>query len=153
MLEVMPNRLPEPAFLVGYFFVGDNMDSFKYLGILEPSIADVWGLEEHKNKPILVYEDRIDHVITRHLRDFGSKEEIIKVYNSLDTIIKKPDLTFYNEKNKSLEFYKNLNSDVCVAVRINYGKVLKVRSWYPVKKNKMINREKKGEEKILEQDS
>ena len=61
--------------MVGYFFVGDNMDSFKYLGILEPSIADVWNLEEHKNKPILVYEDRIDHVITRHLRDFGSKEE------------------------------------------------------------------------------
>lgn len=128
------------------------MDKFRYLGILNPSIADIWGLEEHKNKPILVFDDRIDHVKTRHLKDFGSEEEIRKVYNSLDIIIKKPDLTFYNEKNKSLEFYKNIDSNICVAVRVNYGKVLKVKSWYPVNHKKIINRQKKGEE-ILFNDS
>lgn len=135
--------------MVGCFFVGDNMDNFRYLGILDPSIADIWGLEEHKNKPILVFDDRIDHVKNRHLKDFGSEEEIKKAYNSLDAIVKKPDLTFYNEKNKSLEFYKNIDSDICVAVRVNYGKVLKVKSWYPVNHNKIINRQKKGEEILL----
>lgn len=127
------------------------MDNFRYLGILEPNIADLWGLNEHKNKPILVFDDRIEHVKNRHLKDFGSEENIIKAYNNLDTIIKKPDLTFFNSKNNSLEFYKKVSDDICVAIRINYGKVLKVKSWYPVSKNKIINRQKKGEEILLDQ--
>ena len=127
------------------------MDNFRYLGILDPNIADIWGLSEHKNKPILVFDDRIEHVKSRHLKDFGSEENIIKAYNSLDTIIKKPDLTFFNSKNNSIEFYKNVSDDICVAIRISYGKVLKVRSWYPVSKKKIINRQKKGEEILLDQ--
>ena len=125
------------------------MDNFKYLGILDSNIADIWHLDEHKNKPILVFDDRIDHVKTRHLKDFNSEEEIYEVYNNLSSIIKKPDLTFYNEKNKSLEFYKKIGDNICVAVRINYGKVLKVKSWYPVNNTKIINRSKKAEDILL----
>lgn len=122
------------------------MDNFKYLGILKPDIADLWGLSEHKNKPIVVYDDRIEHVRNRHLDDFGSEEELMKAYDNLGIIIKKPDMTFYNEKNNSIEFYKEIDRGLCVAIRINYGKVLKVRSWYPVTNNKIVNRQRKSEE-------
>lgn len=42
--------------------------SFKYLGFLKKDIADYWGLSEHKNKPILIFDDRKKHVIEKHLK-------------------------------------------------------------------------------------
>ncbi len=45
---------------------------YKYVGILNPDIADKRGISEHKNKPILVYDDRI--VIDRHLVDYRQKK-------------------------------------------------------------------------------
>ena len=112
---------------------------YKYLGVLETSIAEKWNLDEHKNKPILVYEDRIDHVKLRHLKDFKNEENIMTAYNKLSNIIKKPDYTFYNFKTKGLEYYKQIDN-LCVAVRINTGNVLKVKSWYPPNRRKIANR-------------
>lgn len=123
---------------------------YKYIGILEPTIAEYWGIPEHKNKPILVYNDRKQHVIDHHLDDFGSVEQIDKVYNVLNIIIKKPDYVFYNSKTRGLEYYKNIENDVCVAVRISPGKTLKVRSWYPANISKIKNRKKKENEYIEE---
>jgi hypothetical protein len=120
---------------------------FKYVGILDEKIALKCGIYEHRNKPILVYKDRIDHVIDHHLKDFGSIDNIMKSYNNIHNIIKKPDYYFYNKKNNSLEYYKTFGNNLCVAVRINPGKVLKVRSWFPPNKNKIENRKKKGEQK------
>lgn len=117
----------------------------KYLGQLDSKIANYWNISEHKNKPILVYEDRIDHVIEHHLKDFGSEEEIRDSYNWLSSIIKKPDYVYYNEKTKGLEYYKTISKDICVVVRIGMGKALKVRSWYPANPNKINNRKKKEE--------
>ena len=31
---------------------------YKYLGVLDTKIADYWNISEHKNKPILVFDDR-----------------------------------------------------------------------------------------------
>lgn len=121
---------------------------YKYLGILKPEIADYWNISEHKNKPIVVFDDRINHVIDNHLNDFNGKVNILNIYNNLDKIIKTPDYVFYNKKNKGLEYYKYLNNNICVAVRINSGKVLKVRSWYPANANKINNRKAKEEQDI-----
>lgn len=115
---------------------------YKYLGILDNNIAEKWNLEEHKNKPILVYEDRIEHVKQKHLKDFKNEENIMIAYDNLHNVIKKPDYTFYNSKTKGLEYYKKMDN-LCVAVRINTGNVLKVRSWYPPNKGKIHNRQKK----------
>ena len=106
--------------------------SLKYVGKLEPTIATYWDIKNHSNKPILVYEDRIEHVISSHIKDFSSKEEISKIYGKLPIIINKPDYVFYNKNNNGLEYYKKLSDNVCVAVRVNNGNVLKVKSWYPV---------------------
>ena len=116
---------------------------YKYLGILDEKIAEYWNLEEHKNKPILVYDDRIQHVIDAHIDDFENLEKIYQSYEMLGIIIKKPDYVFYNNKTKGLEYYKNIKPNICVAVRINTGKVLKVRSWYPANTFKISNRKRK----------
>lgn len=117
--------------------------NYKYVGILKEEIAKYWKIEEHKNKPILVYNNRKQHVIASHLHDFGSIEKIEKVYNCLDKIIKNPDYVFYNTNTKGLEYYKKLEANICVAVRINTGKVLKIKSWYPASSTKITNRKRK----------
>ena len=124
---------------------------YKYLGILKPDVAKKLGLLEHKNKPILVYNDRIEHVINHHSEDFGTKDKIMFVYNNLSNIIKNPDYTFYNLKNNSIEYYKNINFDICVVVRIAPGKILKVRSWFPPNRGKINNRikQEKREKEVV----
>lgn len=123
----------------------------KYLGMLDENIAEYWNILEHKNKPILVYEDRKKHVIENHLKDFGTIEIIEKSFNNLSNIIRKPDYVFYNTKTRGLEYYKNIDGDICVAVRVSSGAILKVKSWYPVSKTKIENRRKK-EDKIKIED-
>lgn len=123
--------------------------NYKFLGSLNKNIAEYWGIEEHANKPIIVYDDRVQHVIENHLKDFGTEEKIIKTYDELHNIIKNPDYVYYNKEKQGLEYYKIIKDDICVAVRINKGKFLKVRSWYPANDNKIANRKKKElEEKI-----
>lgn len=121
---------------------------YRYLGVLDEKIAEYWNIPEHKNKPILVFDDRIEHVKERHLTDFENEQEIHKIYNLLPNIIKKPDYVYYNNNQKSLEYYKTIDKNICVAVRIGPGKTLKVRSWFTVKKSKIINRQKKELELI-----
>lgn len=124
--------------------------SLKYVGKLEPTIATYWDIKNHSNKPILVYEDRIEHVISSHINDFSSKEKILKIYGKLPIIINKSDYVFYNKNNNGLEYYKKLSDNVCVAVRVNNGNVLKVKSWYPVTKTKIKNRKLKDSKYICE---
>lgn len=116
---------------------------YKYVGVLDEKIANNCGIPEHKNKPILVYDNRIEHVLDHHLVDFGNKENVMCAYNKIPIVIKKPDYYFYNKKTNGLEYYKKFNNNLCVAVRISLGKVLKVKSWYPPNKNKIANRKKK----------
>ena len=124
--------------------------SLKYVGKLEPTIATYWDIKNHSNKPILVYEDRIEHVISSHINDFSSKEKILKIYGKLPIIINKSDYVFYNKNNNGLEYYKKLTDKVSVAVRVNNGNVLKVKSWYPVTKTKIKNRKLKDSKYICE---
>lgn len=90
-----------------------------------------------------MFDDRINHVIEKHLTDFGSEHEIMKVYDELPNVIRKPDFVYYNETTKGIEFYKKININVCVAIRIKPGKTLKVKSWYPANPGKIANRIKK----------
>jgi len=144
----MPNHYTQslPKGRLNLFSEGDKMHgkkSFKYIGILKPEIAKYWSLDEHANKPIVIYNDRKQHIIDRHLKDFGSIEKIDECWNKLSKIINKPDNVFYNEKTKGLEYYKKIDEEIVVAVRINFSKVLKIRSFYPANKGKLKNRKKK----------
>ena len=126
----------------------DNQ-TYEYIGKLNPDIADYWNLKEHANKPIVVYLDRKQHIIDKHLKDFGSIERIEMIWSKLSIIIKNPDNVFYNEKTKGLEYYKKIDDMIIVAIRINFGSVLKIKSFYPANKNKLNNRNAKKEQMIL----
>lgn len=124
--------------------------SYEYIGKLNANIAKYWKLEEHANKPIVIFYDRKQHVIDKHLRDFGSKERIDYVWSRLGDIIKSPDSVFYNIKTKGLEYYKKIDDTIVVAIRINFGSTLKIKSFYPANKNKLNNRQSKKEQMIID---
>ena len=127
-----------------------NNQTYEYIGKLNPDIAIYWGLKEHANKPIVIYNDRKQHIIDNHLKDFGSIEKIENIWSKLGEIIKEPDETFYNQKSRGLEYYKKIDDVIVVAIRINFGSVLKIKSFYPANKNKLNNRNSKKEQMILE---
>ena len=58
-------------------------------------------------------------------------------------------MCFIMKKTKGLEYYKKIDDMIVVAVRINFGSVLKIRSFYPANKNKLSNRCIKKEQMLL----
>lgn len=136
-----------------YVLNGDKYmakQKFEYIGKLNPGIAEYWGLKEHANKPIVLYESVLYHVLEVHKKDFESVENITEIYDNLRKIIKKPDYVFYNEKTSGLEYYKNINDTIVVAIRVNFGSTLKVKSFYPANLNKLNNRRSKEEQMIID---
>lgn len=115
----------------------------RILGKINPDIINKWELYEHRNKMIVMYEEAEEHSKSKHLNDFPSEKDYNDVMDSLKEIIRKPDYVFYDKSKKGLEYYKKVNSDVLVAVRVDDGSELKVKSVYPVKQEKIENRKKK----------
>ncbi len=122
---------------------------YEYIGKLNPEIARYWNISEHANKPIIIYKSQRQHIIDHHLQDFGSIEKIDHIWSKLSNIIKKPDEVFYNPQTKGLEYYKKFDDMILVAVRINFGSTLKIKSFYPANKGKIKNRKSKEQEMII----
>ncbi len=113
----------------------------RVLGKVSKKIVENCNINEQKN---VIYEETIKHSMERYIDDYKTVED-----NSLEKIISNPDYVFYDKSKKRLEYYKRLKSDILVAVRVNNGKELKVKSVYPVKRSKVENRKKKEEEMKL----
>ena len=121
----------------------------RVLGKITKKIVEQWNLWEHQNKKIVLYPDRKEHSKERHVQDFETEEDYYFVMDSLEEIIQSPDYVYYNKDTLGLEYYKNLNRNILVAVRISKGTKLKVGSVYPVSKTKIGNRKKKEEEQKI----
>lgn len=121
----------------------------RILGEINNHIIEQWELYEHKNKKIVIYPEAKEHSKDRHINDYPSIEDYYIVMDSLEKIIQNPDYVFYDKSKKGLEFYKKINSNILVAVRVDNGKELKVKSVYPIKETKIENRKKKEEQTKL----
>lgn len=115
----------------------------RILGKINSDIVEEWELYEHKDKKIVMYEEAKDHSKARHLNDYENEADYYVVMDSLEEIIRKPDYVFYDKSKKGLEYYKKIKSDILIAIRIDNGKELRVKSVYPVKPEKIENRKKK----------
>ena len=96
-----------------------------------------------------MYPEAKEHSRERHINDYPSDDAYYFVMASLEEIIQNPDYVFYDESKQGLEYYKKINSDILVAIRVNDGRELKVKSIYPVEKEKIENRKKKEEQMKL----
>lgn len=121
----------------------------RILGEISNEVVEQWELHDHKNKKIVMYPEAKEHSKDRHIDDYPSVEDYYIVMDSLEEIIQKPDYVFYDKSKKGLEYFKKINSHILVAVRVDDGRELKVKSVYPVEDTKIENRKKKEEQTKL----
>ena len=121
----------------------------RVLGKVSNEIVEQWNIPEQRNKNVVIYDEVLEHSKQRHINDFYSEKDYNFVMNSLPDIIKNPDYVFYDKSKNGLEYYKRVNHNVLVAVRVNKGRELKVKSVYPVEDIKIENRKKKEEQMKL----
>lgn len=121
----------------------------RILGVVSEQVVKQWGLQEQSNKKIVIYPEAKEHAKERHMEEYEKIDDYYYVMDSLEQIIQYPDYVFYDEKKHGLEYYKTLGTNVMVAVRVEKGRELKVKSVYPVSQLKIKNRKKKEEQEKL----
>lgn len=99
------------------------------MGTIDESVIDKWYLDRYKGKKIVFYEDRIEHC-KQHISEYEKEEDFYFTLKNLDKIITNPDYVFYDRKKQGLEYYKKMRGNILVAVRVNNGFELKVKSFY-----------------------
>lgn len=121
----------------------------RILGQISNEVVQQWNIPEQKDKKIVMYPEAKEHSKDRHISDYPTEEDYYFVMDSLEEIIQNPDYVFYDKSKQGLEYYKQINSNILVAVRVNDARELKVKSVYPVEKEKIQNRKKKEEQMKL----
>lgn len=114
------------------------------LGKVSKEIAIKCGIPEHSNKKIVLYPNDKRHCEKRHLKDFANKKHFYYVMSNLDYILAYPDFVYYNSKKDTLEYYKDIGQDISIRVRIENGPELKIKTFFPVEKDKIEDRKTKS---------
>ena len=125
----------------------------RILGRISREIINKYELYEHENKKIVLYDNDRKHCENKHAHQFKDKKTFHYVMDNLEFIIEEPDYVFYvkgfdeiinKETGKiikverySLEYYKELEQDITVRVKVDDGKELKVKTVFPVKQEKI----------------
>lgn len=96
-------------------------------------------------KTIVIYENDKKHCYKRHYKDFTNPKVFAFVMNNLNYIIDECDFVLYNSKNSSLEYYKKLEDNITVRVKVENSNELKIKTVFPIpdekfemKKNRSI---------------
>ena len=110
----------------------------KIVGYLSEEIMEKYNLYEYKNKPIVQSLDLYVH-IEKHISDFKSVDSFNYTVSNIDKIIKEPQFVFFEKDRNSLLYYKKLDENVCVVVklRLRDNKDSYVASVYPVSEYKI----------------
>lgn len=88
-------------------------------------------VKEIKNTDILMWDDRIEH-IEKHRMNFRNIYDFDNYVELIPDIIENPDYIGIKDKNKSIQFIKQYNDNVLIAVRLNTKGKLSFRTMYPI---------------------
>lgn len=115
--------------------------SIKRIGTLNKKVLELLSLTAVSNSPILIGDDNIKHMRSKHPDDYRKYEVFIS------DVINLPDYIRLNSKDNSVEYVKEFKIDdvfVKVAVRKSKGSNWFVRSMYTLNKNRVKNYIAKG---------
>lgn len=115
----------------------------RIVGNVAKNIADYWEIPEQSGKIILQGEDWLLKHGAKHKKEFKCIYNFNQAIENIPNIIKNPNYVFYNEKEKSLEYYKKLKEDVSLVVRVTGKKHLFIATIYPASSDKVGNRKNK----------
>ena len=87
-------------------------------------------------KNIVLYDSDKLHCYSEHYKNFKNKKEFSFIMQNLDYVINECDFVLYNSKNNSLEYYKKINNNITVRVRVENSNELKIKTMFPVPEEK-----------------
>lgn len=110
----------------------------KIVGKISHEVAEKYNLYEFENQEIVQSLDLYAHVL-KHIKEFDSVDSYNNAILNIEKIIKDPYFVYYDRKRKSLQYFKEIDENVCAVVKLklrekddNY-----VATVYPVSKNKI----------------
>lgn len=122
------------------------------VGYVSSEIAMHWKIEDQKGKPIIQKKDWNKGHGSKHKKEFKCIYNYHQSIKNIPMILKYPDYVFYNAEEKSLEYFKKLEEDVSLVIRVTGKNNLYVATIYPISSAKIENRKNK-ELEILEDET
>ena len=110
----------------------------EFLNTKKPDFA-----EKIKNNKIIMWSERLEH-IEKHKNNFKDEETFDMCVKMIPDIIENPDIIGVREKDSSLQFIKEMENNVLVAVRLSTKGSLSFRTMYPVTDSQKEDYIKKG---------
>lgn len=113
----------------------------RIVGYLKTEWAKLIGLNIVDDTPIYLGQSNIDHMISRHPKDYAKYGEQIEL------ILSEPDYIGQNKKDNSIEIVKEFfidNEFVKVAIRISRKGNMFARTLYILNSNRVYNFISKG---------
>lgn len=84
-----------------------------------------------KDTDILMWDDRIQH-IEKHRMNFRNIYDFDYYVDMIPEIIENPDYIGVKEKNKSIQFIKQYDNNILIAIRLTTKGRLSFRTMYPI---------------------
>ncbi len=98
----------------------------KFISEKRPDFAN-----EIKDTDIIMWDDRIDH-IEKHRMNFKNIYDFDDYVDMIPDIVENPDYIGIKDKNKSIQFIKQYNDNILIAVRLTTKGKLSFRTMYPI---------------------
>ncbi|MCL2629032.1 MAG: PBECR2 nuclease fold domain-containing protein [Oscillospiraceae bacterium] len=125
------------------YFNIDNLHKRNYLvGRLTQKVINLLRLTLIETD-ILISKDKIRYTL-KHAEDFKSYEQYKKCFEMTPDIITNPDYVALHPNGESIEYIKQVDDLVLLAVRIKAGEHLWVSSFFPITRAKLNKYIKEG---------
>lgn len=111
----------------------------KIVGIISDEIVERYKLYDYRNTEIVQSLDLYQHV-AKHAKEFESVDSYNHTMANISNIIANPFFVYYDSSRNSLQYFKEIDENVCAVVKLKLRKNKDnyVASVYPVSKSKII---------------
>lgn len=110
----------------------------KIVGTISDDIIEKYKLYDYRYETIVQSLDLYQH-IAKHIQEFESVDSYNKTVNSISDIIKNPKFVYYDPNKNSLLYFKEIEENVCVVVKLKLrkNKDTYVATIYPISQSKI----------------
>lgn len=110
----------------------------KIVGRVSDEVVEKYKLYDYQNREITQSLDLYLHV-AKHIPEFESVDSYNHTMSSISEIILNPYFVYYDPHKNSLLYFKKIDENVCVVVKLNLrkNKDLYVATVYPVSEQKI----------------
>lgn len=110
----------------------------KIVGRISNEVVERYKLYDYREQEIVQSLDLFLH-IAKHIPEFESVDSYNNTITNIPNIIENPDFVYYDPHRNSLMYFKEIDENVCIVVKLNLrkNKDTYISTIYPISKNKI----------------